>query len=164
MNLIAAVDNNWGIGKNGKLLVSIPEDMKYFRNTTLGNVVVMGRKTLESFPGKRPLPDRTNIVLSTNPNFSVNGAVTVHSVEELDRELSKYDTDDVFVIGGEQIYSLLYDRCDTAYITKIDYSYDADARFPDLDRDPSWQCIGESEEQTYFNLTYVFTTYKNNRR
>lgn len=160
MNLIAAVDSNWGIGKNGKLLVSIPEDMKYFRNTTLGNVVVMGRKTLESFPGKRPLADRTNIVLTANKGYKADGAIIVHSLEELDRELSKYNSEDIFIIGGEQIYRQLYSRCDTAYITKIDYEYDADAHFPDLDKDSEWECLGESEEQTYFNLPYVFTTYQ----
>ncbi len=160
MKLIAAVDQNWNIGKNGKLLVSIPEDMKYFRDTTMHHVVVMGRKTLESFPNGKPLSDRVNIVLTKNPNYKVKGAVVVHSMEELEEELTRYDTDEVYVIGGEKIYRQLYNQCDTAYITKIDYAYEADAGFPNLDKDDGWECVGESEEQTYFNLTYVFRTYR----
>ena len=160
MKLIAAVDRNWKIGKNGRLLVSIPEDMKYFRNTTLGHVVVMGRKTLESFPGGKPLGDRVNIVLTRNRRYKVKGAVMVHSLEELEETLDGYDRDEVYVIGGEKIYRQLYDRCDTAYITKIDYAYEADATFPNLDEDAGWECVGESEEQTYFNLTYTFCTYR----
>lgn len=161
MKLIAAVDQHWGIGKNGRLLVSIPEDMKYFRGTTTGGVVVMGRRTLESFPGRRPLSGRTNIVLSNNPAYTVRGAAVVHSLDELSRALDAFDTDQVFVIGGETIYRLLYSQCDTAYITRIDYAYEADAHFPDLDADPDWQLVGESEEQTYFDLTYRFCTYRN---
>lgn len=160
MKLIAATDKNWAIGRKGKLLVSIPEDMKYFRDTTTGHVVVMGRKTLESFPGGKPLSDRVNIVLTANPAYQAKGAVIVHSLDELEKELEKYDTDDIFVIGGEKIYRQLYQQCDTAYITKIDYAYEADAYFPNLDKDEEWEFVGESEEQTYFDLTYTFCTYR----
>ena len=160
MKLIAAADRNWGIGKGGRLLVSIPEDMKYFRNTTLGNVIVMGRRTLESFPGGKPLPDRTNIVLTANPDYRVRGAVVVHSLDELAEALEPYDTSEVYVIGGEQVYRQLYQQCDTAYITRIDFAYEADAYFPDLDKDATWEFAGESDEQTYFNLTYTFCTYR----
>ena len=160
MKLIAAVDRNWGIGLKGRLLASIPEDMKYFRNTTLGNVVVMGRRTLESLPGGRPLDGRTNIVLTRDTDYKARGAVIVHSREELERELKAYDTDNVFVIGGMSIYKLLYQMCDTAYITRIDYAYEADAFFPDLDHDNRWILSGESDEHTYFDLTYRFCTYK----
>ena len=160
MNLIAAVDRNWGIGKDGKLLTSIPNDMKYFRRMTTGNVVVMGRKTLESFPGGKPLKDRVNIVLTHDETYEKEGAVIVHSLEELKEALHPYPDRSVFVIGGEAVYRELLDLCDTAYLTKIDQAFDADAYFPDIDAMPQWQCINTSEEQTYFDLVYYFTMYR----
>ena len=150
MNIIAAVDKNWAIGKNNELLVRIPMDQKFFRETTTGKVVVMGRKTLESFPNGLPLKNRTNIVLTHNPAYQVKDAIVVHSMEELHRELEKYDTNDVYVIGGQKIYEQLLDECDVAHITKIDYAYDADAYFPNLDEKPEWKITADSEEQTYF--------------
>lgn len=159
MNLIAAVDKNWAIGMNNKLLVRIPEDMKRFRQMTVGNVVVMGRKTLESFPGGQPLKDRVNIVLSKNRDYQAKGAVTVHNMEELSEELKKYQSEDIFVIGGESIYRQLLEQCDMAYITKIDYAYQADAWFPNLDEEEAWQITEESEEQTYFDLEYYYIKY-----
>lgn len=160
MKAIAAVDENWAIGKKNELLVSIPADMKFFRTTTTGQVVVMGRKTLESFPNQKPLPNRVNIVMTRDADYQVKGAVVVHSEEELKEALAPYDTDEVFVIGGESIYGQLIDQCDVAYITKIDYAYDADAHFPNLDEKPEWQVADESEEQTYFDLTYTFMRYE----
>jgi dihydrofolate reductase len=160
MNLIAAVDQNWAIGKNNELLVRIPMDQKFFRETTTGKVVVMGRKTLESFPGGLPLKNRTNIVLTHNPNYTVKDAIVVHSLEELDKELEKYNSDDVYVIGGEKIYEQLLDRCDVAHITKINFAYDADAYFPNLDERPEWVITGDSEEQTYFDLEFYFYRYE----
>ncbi len=136
MKLIAAVDKNWAIGYKNQLLVSIPSDMKQFRQKTTGHIVVMGRKTLESFPGGLPLKNRRNIVLTSNRNYQVKDAVIVHSEEELKEELKKYDTDEIFVIGGESIYRMLEPLCDEAFITKIDHSYQADAHFPNLDADP----------------------------
>ncbi len=161
MNLIAAVDNNWGIGKNNSLLIQIPEDMQFFRATTVGNVVVMGRHTLESFPNGRPLPKRTNIVLSGKPDYEVKGATVAHSVSELKKLLADYDTDDVFIIGGESVYRQFEPYCKVAYITKIDYAYDADAHFPNLDEKENWVLHDESEEQTYFDIAYTFTSYYN---
>lgn len=160
MNLIAAVDKNWAIGKDNKLLVSIPDDMKFFRQTTTGNVVVMGRKTLESFPNGKPLKNRTNIVLTSDLNYQVEGAVIVHSLEELQEELKKYDSDRVYVIGGESVYRELLDACDVAHITKIDFAYEADAWFPNLDEMPEWEVTADSEEQTYFDLEYYFYKYE----
>ena len=160
MNLIAAVDRHWGIGKGGELLTSIPQDMKFFRETTTGQVVVMGRKTMESFPGGKPLPNRVNIVLTRDPSYTKEGAVIVHSLDELKEALHPYPDQSVFVIGGETIYRQLLDECDTAYLTKIDHVFDADAFFPDIDAMPQWQCISTSEEQTYFNLVYYFTVYQ----
>ena len=160
MNLIAAVDRNWAIGKNNQLLVRIPMDQKFFRETTTGKVVVMGRKTLESFPNGLPLKNRTNIVLTRNKNYKVNDAIVVHSMEELHEELKKYNSEDIYIIGGEQIYKALVDECDVAHITKIDYAYDADAYFPNLDEKPEWKIVADSEEQTYFDLEFYFYKYE----
>lgn len=160
MNLIAAVDENWAIGKNNQLLVSIPADMKFFRTTTTGKVVVMGRKTLESFPNGLPLKNRTNIVLTHDKSYKVKDAIIVNSMEDLREELKKYDSDDIYVIGGESIYRQLVDACDVAHITKIDFSYDADAYFPNLDEKPDWELTADSEEQTYFDLIYHFLKYE----
>ncbi len=162
MNLIAAVDRNWAIGIKNKLLVRIPDDMKRFQRMTIGKVVVMGRKTLESFPGGQPLKERVNIVLSENRGYQVKGAVTVHDMEELSRELEQYKSEDIFIIGGGSIYRQLLNWCDTAYITKIDYTYQADAWFPNLDEEVDWQVIDESEEQTYFDLEYYYIKYRRN--
>lgn len=160
MNLIAAVDKNWGIGKDNRLLVRIPEDMKSFQRLTTGKVVVVGRKTLETFPGGQPLKNRTNIVLTANPNVKVKGAVVVHCVEELLEELKKYDSRDVYIAGGESVYRQMADLCDTAYITKIDYEYLADAWFPNLEEQEGWELTADSEEQTYFDLEYYFLKYE----
>lgn len=103
MNLIVAVDSNWAIGKENKLLVSIPQDMKFFRETTKGKVVAMGRKTLESFPGGQPLKNRVNVVLTTDKNYKVKDTVIVHTIEEMVDELKKYDSEDIFVIGGKYL-------------------------------------------------------------
>ena len=160
MNLIVAVDSNWAIGKENKLLVSIPQDMKFFRETTKGKVVAMGRKTLESFPGGQPLKNRVNVVLTTDKNYKVKDTVIVHSVEEMVEELKKYNSEDVYVIGGESIYRQLLPNCTNAYVTKIDHAYDADTYFPDLDADPEWEMTKISDEQTYFDLEYVFVIYE----
>ncbi|MGN0243192.1 MAG: dihydrofolate reductase [Lachnospiraceae bacterium] len=160
MNLIVAVDKNWAIGLDNKLLVSIPEDMKFFRTTTTGKVVVMGRKTLESFPNGMPLAKRTNIVLTRDPDYEVKGAVIVHSEEELMKELEKYDTEDVYVIGGESIYRMLLPYCDVAHVTRIDYAYRADTYFPNLDEMDDWEVTADSEEHTYFDLEYYFYKYE----
>jgi len=160
MNMIAAVDSNWAIGNKNKLLISIPADMKMFREETTGKVVVMGRKTLESFPGQRPLPKRTNIVLTKNRDYKVNDAIVVYSIEELMEELKKYDTEDVYIIGGETIYRQMLPYADVCHITKIDRAYEADAYFPDLDKDPEWSVTAESDEQVYFDTTYAFVKYE----
>ena len=149
MNIIVAVDKNWAIGKENKLLVSIPADMKFFRSTTTGKVVVMGRKTLESFPNGLPLKNRTNIVLTKDKNYKVKDAIIVHSIEEALEELKKYASEDVYVIGGDSIYAQMLPYCDTAHVTKIDFGYEADAWFPNLDENEEWKIAEESEEQTY---------------
>lgn len=161
MNLIAAVDKNWAIGMNNELLVHIPDDLKRFRRMTVGKVVVMGRKTLESFPGGKPLKERVNIVLSKDVTYQPEGVIVAHSMEELSEEMKKYKSEDIFVIGGESIYRQLLEQCDTAYITRIDYAYQADAWFPNLEESKMWQVAEEGEEQTYFDLEYHFVTYRN---
>ena len=148
MQLIVAVDSNWAIGNGTKLLVRIPEDQKFFRETTMGHVVVLGRKTLAEFPNGLPLKGRKNIILSRDENYTVKDAVVVHSKEELFEELKQYDSDEIFVIGGETVYEMLYEYCDTAHVTKIDYSYQADKYFPNLDEMPEWSVVSESEENT----------------
>lgn len=159
MNLIVAVDKNWAIGKNNRLMWSIPADMKFFRETTRGNVVIMGRKTLESFPQGQPLKNRVNIVITRNPGYKVKGAVVVHSVEEAVEEARKYEGE-IYVIGGESIYREMLSLCDTAFVTKIDHAYDADTYFPNLDQDEEWRMTKISEEQTCFDLEYYFTVYE----
>ena len=165
MIAIAAVDKNWAIGKDGKLLFHIKEDMQQFREHTSGNIIVMGRKTLETFPGGRPLEGRENIIFSTNPSYSVKGALVVHSHIELFEYLEdlrdKGDDREVFIVGGEKVYGDLIDYCDYAIITKIDFAADADAYFPDLDKREGWILKGESDENTSFDLAYTFCVYEN---
>ena len=160
MNLIVAVDKNWSIGNQGQLLVSIPEDKKLFRDETMGKVIVMGRKTLESLPGKQPLYGRTNIVLTKKPDYKVKGAVVCHSFTQAMEELGKYPEEDCFIIGGQSIYEQFLPYCKTAHVTYIDYKYSADTCFPNLDQEPSWEMTAESEEQTYFDLCYTFRMYQ----
>lgn len=160
MNIIVAVDKNWAIGKDNKLLVSIPADMKMFRQETSGKVVVMGRKTLESFPNGLPLKNRTNIVLTNNSEYKVKDAVIVHSLEEVLDEIKKYPKNQVYCIGGDSVYRQLLPYCDTAYVTKIDFAYEADSYFENLDKMTEWKITGKSGEQTYFDLEYEFLKYE----
>ena len=160
MNLIVAVDENWAIGCGNKLLVSIPQDMNFFRETTMGKVVVMGRKTLESFPGGQPLKKRTNIVLTRDKNYQVKDAIVVNTVDELLQELKKYDEEEIYVIGGESIYRQMLPYCKVAHVTKINHAYEADTYFPNLDEKDEWVVTGVSDEQTYFDLEYEFVRYE----
>lgn len=163
MNLIVNVDRNWAIGYKGKLLVSIPEDMRFFRTETTGKVVILGRRTLETFPGGQPLKNRTNIVLTRNPSFQVKGAVVCHSVEEVLEEIKQYDSRDVYVVGGDTVYKEFLPYCDVAHVTRTDHAYEADAWFLDLEADPAWELTGQSEEKTYFDLEFVFCRYERKR-
>ena len=160
MKCIVAVDQNWGIGKANKLLVSIPADMKYFRETTSGGVVILGRKTLETFPGGQPLKNRINIVITKNKDYNVKGATVVHSIDEALKAAEAYNSEDVYVIGGDSIYKQMLQYCDVAYVTRIDYAYEADAYFPNLDSSDEWVMTATSDEQTYFDLEYAFTKYE----
>ena len=160
MKAILSADRNWGIGNGNKLLVSIPSDMKFFRQTTTGKVVVMGRKTLESFPNGQPLKNRTNIVLTSNQDYKVKDAVIVHSKEELLKTLEQYDSENIYIIGGESIYRMMLPYCDTVFVTKIDRAFQADTFFPNLDEMEEWQMTEEGEEQTCFDLEFRFTKYE----
>lgn len=160
MNLIVAVDENWAIGNKNNLLVRIPADHKFFREETTGKVVVLGRKTMETFPQGMPLKNRTNIILSSNSDYKVKGAIVVHSMEELLSELKKYSDEDIYVIGGESVYRQMLPYCNVAHITKIDRAYEADAYFPNLDELPEWQITADSDEQVYFDITYQFLKYE----
>ena len=159
MNLIVAVDNNWAIGNKNQLLVRIPNDHKHFREETTGKVVVLGRKTLETFPQGLPLKNRTNIILSKDRNYQVKDAIVVHSIEELLEELKKYDDEDIYIIGGDSVYKQMLPYCDVAHVTKIDHEYEADAYFPNLDKDEEWKIAADSDEQTYFDIAYQFLKY-----
>ena len=160
MNLIVAADSRWGIGKNGGLLADLPTDMKYFREHTRDKVVVMGRRTLESLPGKKGLPKRVNFVLTSNPDFEAERCTVVHSEDELWEAVSEYEPDDVFLIGGATLYNRFYKYCDKLYVTKIDADLDADTFIVDFDKDPDFEIISESEPVTENGLTYRFVIYK----
>lgn len=160
MNLIVAVDKNWAIGNKNDLLVRIPADQRFFRQETTGKVIIMGRKTLESFPQCKPLPNRTNIVITRKADYRVDGATVVGSIEEALELVKEYKTEDVFVIGGDSIYHQMLPYCDVAHITKIDYAYEADTYFPNLDDMPEWKITEQSEEQTYYDLEYWFIKYE----
>ncbi len=160
MNAIVAVDSNWAIGNKGQLLIRIPADQKMFKAETIGGVVVLGRKTMDTFPGRKPLPERTNIILSTNPDYKVQDGIVVHSVEQLIDELKSYPSEKIYIIGGDSVYKQMLPYCDTVHVTKIDREYEADAYFPNLDEDPGWEITASSEEQVYFDTTYTFLKYE----
>lgn len=160
MKIIVAVSENWGIGKNNDLLFSIPTDMKFFRETTKGNTVVMGRKTLESFPGGNPLKNRTNVVISRTMNpDEKEGVVVFRSIEEFIENKNRFD-DEIFIIGGASIYKQMLEYADTALVTKVDATVDADAYMPNLDEDNNWILSDCSDEITENGLTFRFCTYK----
>ncbi len=160
MNIIVSVDKKWGIGNKGKLLVSIPKDMKLFREETIGKVIIMGHNTLLSLPGSQPLAGRENIVLSKDKNLKIKGATVLNSLDsclEYLRE-NNINDEDVFVIGGESVYRNFLPYCNVAHVTYIDYEYAADRHFLNLDKE--WNLVLETEEETYFDIPYTFRMYK----
>ena len=160
MRLILAADEKWGIAKNGELLCHIPGDLKYFKEMTQGKTVVMGRVTLESLPGGKPLPNRNNIVLSRNEDYFVEGAEVVSSEEELWSALTGIKQEDIMIIGGEQIYRQFLPFCDICYVTKIYEDFDADQFFVDLDRSVDFECKALSEVQEEEGIKYQFFEYR----
>ena len=158
LKAIVAVCDDWGIGANGDMVVSNRADMRHFVSCTKGHTVIMGRKTLESFPGARPLKDRRNIVLTRDPLFLCRGAEVVHTIEEALAALEPSEL--AWVVGGGKVYEQLLPYCDVVHVTRIDQAYEADTYFPDLDRKPEWKITAESDEQTYFDLEYTFVRYE----
>jgi len=153
---IAAVDKNWGIGKDGALLCPISADLKHFKALTMGHPVILGRRTLATFPGGRPLKGRDNYILSRDPGYAVEGAQVLHSAEEA----LAVCPEDSFVIGGESVYRALLDACDTVYITKIEGEFPADAWFPRLDGDPAWRETERSGPMEENGVRFRFTVYE----
>ena len=159
MKAIVIVDKNWAIGKDNKLLAHLPGDLKYFKERTLGKTVVMGRETLESFPGKKPLPGRKNIVLTRNLEFEASCPLC-NSTEALLQLISEEDPDDVFIIGGEKVYREFLLYCDTCYVTKIENEFEADKFFPNLDMDEEFQVVWESDVKEENGMRYRFVEYR----
>lgn len=161
MNVIVNTSKDWGIGKNGNLLKYLKPDMKMFRETTSGGVVIMGRKTLESFPNCQPLKNRVNIVISANPDFCCEGAIVCRSPEEALKAAGSYDDEKVYIIGGGSIYSRFLPYCKAAIVTRMELTAEADTYFPNLDNDPNWELVWEGEMQEYEGLRFRFTRYEN---
>ncbi|MGN0693078.1 MAG: dihydrofolate reductase [Oscillospiraceae bacterium] len=159
MNIIVAVGRNYGIGLNNDLIYNIPEDKKYFRSMTLGKVIVMGRKTLESMPNGKPLPKRRNVVLSRNPDYSAEGVDICHSFEELTELLKDVPDEDIFIIGGAEIYNEFLTRCNTAYITWVEGEKQADKFFPKIDKLPEWKLVSQSGEKEFKGVKFSFCKY-----
>jgi dihydrofolate reductase len=168
MKAILAADQRWGIGREGKLLANIPDDLKYFRRMTTGAVVVMGRKTLESLPGGRPLPKRINIVLTRNLEFAAEGAIVVHDIPELlqvlksgvkDADGKPVEEPEVFVIGGGEIYRALLPYCTIVYVTRLERTFEADTYFPDLDESEEFALTAKSDRKEHEGLGYCFCEY-----
>lgn len=161
MNMIVCVSRNWGIGKDNQLLFHIPNDLKQFRALTIGKTVVMGHNTLKSLPGGKPLPERTNIVLSRDPNLVVDGATVCHDMQDVLIELSTVSPDDVFIIGGASVYRMFLPYCRRALITRVDAVPEADSFFPDLQEHPQWKIRQESDFMEHNGLSYQYVEYIN---
>lgn len=159
MELIVNVTENWGIGNGNQLLVSIHADLRRFRLLTTGKTVVLGRKTLATFPGGRPLKNRRNIILSRDESLCVEGAEVAHSVEELFSLLD--EKEQVVVIGGESVYRLLLPYCERARVTKTYVNLPADRFFPDLDEMPNWEVESAEEPLEEDGIKFQYIDYVN---
>lgn len=159
MNIIVAVDKNWGIGKDGGLLTHLPQDLKYFKERTMGKVVVMGRKTLESLPKKKALPNRTNIVISSTLK-EAEGCIICKDRQELEKELAKYPTEDIFIIGGAKVYTDMIPYCTDFYLTFMDEEFDADKHIPNILANENVEKIWEGESMSENGIDYRFTHYR----
>ena len=176
MKAIVACDKNWGIGKGNDLLFHLPGDMAYFRKTTKGGIIIIGRRTLESFPGGRPLPDRVNIVITRNKDYQAEDCIVCHSPEEAALVAATLDfegafasglnaepeapEEKIFVCGGGQIYEMMMPYCEKVLVTKIDAEAEADTFFPNLDADPDFELVRESEPREENGISYRFTQYE----
>lgn len=154
MYAVVCVSENWGIGRDGQLLFRISADLKRFRALTTGKTVILGRKTLATFPGGKPLPNRRNIVL-THRDLAIEGAEIAHSAEEA----AALAGDDAVVIGGTSVYRAFLPYCDRVYVTVVDAVPEADSFFPDLDASPDWMAVRESEIYEENGLRFRYVDY-----
>ena len=163
MDLIVCVDNNWAIGHKGDQHIAIPDDRKFFQKVTMGHAIVVGRKTLATFPNGLPLKGRENIILTTDRNFKAKDATVVHDFDELKAAIKAVEASgrDVYCVGGGKVYEMLVPYCRYAHVTKVNYSYEADTFFPNLDKVDNWKVVDDSDEQTYFSIEYYFYKYEN---
>lgn len=161
MRAIVAVDQNWAIGRDGDMLYHLPSDLKFFAKTTRGGTLVMGRATLESLPGGKPLKGRRNLVLSRRPGYQVEGAQVLSAYAQLEDTLRGTAPDQVFLIGGARVYEDLIDCCDLAFVTRIEASAPADRFFPDLDKRTGWLLLERSEAMEENGLRYTICLYRN---
>lgn len=159
MKMIVCVSENYAIGKGGDLLFSLPPDMKLFRETTKNSVIVMGRATLDSFPGGKPLKNRENIVLTRNKDFKREGVITAHSEKEVIEKIKEFSDKEVFVIGGAEIYRMFEPYCTEAIVTKVQLCPDADKFFFNIDEAPDWKLAEESEVMEYEGTKFCFCKY-----
>ena len=156
MKLIVVVDENWAIGKDGEQLIYLSADLKHFKAMTMGHPLVLGRKTMATFPGGKPLKGRRNLILSRNPDFAPEGGEVYHDMESL----LAAAPEDACVIGGASVYNALADKCDSACVTKLQASFPADCWFPNLDEDPSWEVVDESEEYEEKGIKFRYVNYR----
>ncbi len=161
MNIIVNTDKNWAIGRDNQLLFHLSQDMKFFKTHTQNNTVVMGRKTLDSLPGGKALPNRRNIVLTGNKNFERENVTVCNSVEEIVELIKDIPSESIYIIGGQSLYSEFLPFCDTAYVTKVESSAEnADAFMVNLDEHSDWEVFEESETYTEKGYDFKFVTYK----
>lgn len=160
MDMIVAADQNWGIGKENDLLAKLPEDMKFFRKKTMGSVLIMGKRTLESFPGGKPLPGRIHLVLTRNQDFSMEGVIVCHNISEVFEKLKEYEDKEVFVAGGASVYKQFLTYCKKAYVTRIQSEFEADTYISNLDEDKNWELTQSSAPVETGGHSILFTTYE----
>jgi len=158
MIAIVAVDKCWGIGQGGEQLIYIPEDLKRFKNFTTGNTIILGRKTMYTFPGSKPLKNRRNLILSRDPHFRPEGAEVFPDIPTLMEQVT--DPDNTYEVGGASVYHTMIGQCDKAYVTKIDAEYPADCWFPNLDEDPAWEAYEVSEELEHEGVKFRYVNYR----
>lgn len=161
MNAIVLVDDYWGIGCDGAQNIFIKADLQRFKTLTQDSTVILGRKTLATFPGGKPLPKRRNLILSQNTEYSVEGAEVCHSVQEVMDHLKEGET--AFVIGGDTVYQQFLPHCATVYVTKVEKNLPADSYFLNLDQLPQWECTEESQPMEEDGVTFRYCTYQNSK-
>ncbi len=161
MIAIAAVDQNYAIGLGKAMLYHLPADLKHFAKATAGKVLVMGRATLDSFPGGKPLPRRVNIVLTRNPDYKRDDVLIARDFAELARLLAPYPPDTVMLLGGDSVYHALIDSCSRAILTKVDAAAPADKYFPNLDQRANWRLISCDQPMIDNGYTIKICEYEN---